>query len=396
MRRGAWHQFGDKSQRMTIEQLQKGAGVGVIISPRDLTKRNATTYASIYHRLGAHVLIDQQFYNPDYSNNFLQTYPISKFRAAISQLAGISDQNLAELSSELRIDNAELEADGLIAPAVMYEAARPDIVQLNRRLFIAAKQVGDQLNIPTYATVMLGRSITASDATVNTILSEVTSLDSDGWYFGFEFGNERIPSSQDAILRCCVAGLTLACTGKPVLHAYAGPLALLSLGFGAMGAGIGHSQNLWQFTRGRWEFKAGGGGGKSPARFFSRSLWGTIIYPDETALLTTALRNEVLVQSPFSSPTSSGGDWSRWEANKHLVNVIFSTVEEIAREPDPRANAAAAVAILDGAVDLHWRIKDTGLSLKDSTNVYQENWRAAMIDLLNNHSDDFDYLDMLR
>lgn len=395
MRRGAWHQFGDKSQKMTIEQIQNGAGVGVILSPRDLTKKNATKYASIYHGLGAHVLMDQQFYNPDYSNSNLVTYPISQFRAAISQLAGISDQDLVELSSQLRIDHSEIEADGLIAPAVMYEAGRPDIVQLNKRLFSAAKLVGDELTIPTYATVMLGRSVTASDTTVNTILSEVTSLDSSGWYFGFEFGNERIPSSKDAVLRCCVAGLTLACTGKPVLHAYAGPLALLSLGFGATGAGVGHSQNLWQFTRGRWEASAGGGGGDAPPRFFSRSLWGTIVYPDETALLSPALRNAVLTQSPFSTPTASGGDWNRWDANKHLVSIICSTVQAIANDPNPRANAAAAIALLDGAIALHAQIKAANLNLRDSTNVYQGNWREAMNELLNNHEDDFDYLDLL-
>ena len=36
MRRGAWHQCGYNSQRLVIEQIQIGAGLGVIISSRDL------------------------------------------------------------------------------------------------------------------------------------------------------------------------------------------------------------------------------------------------------------------------------------------------------------------------------------------------------------------------
>ena len=48
----------------------------------------------------------------------------------------------------------------LIAPAIPYEAARPDITQLNARLFLAAKAAGDALSIPTYATVVLGSSVT--------------------------------------------------------------------------------------------------------------------------------------------------------------------------------------------------------------------------------------------
>ena len=93
-----------------------------------------------------------------------------------------------------------------------------------------------------------------------------------------------LPSVRETVRRCCVAGLTLACTGKPVLHAYAGPMGLLSFGFGATGVAIGHSQNLWKFTRDRWMPAASqGGGGDAPARFFSKALWGTIIYPDETS-----------------------------------------------------------------------------------------------------------------
>lgn len=393
MRRGAWHQFGDRSQRLAEEQLRQGAGVGVIISERDLSRRNAAEYAQSYHQLGAHVLIDQQFYNPQFTNPNLQTYPINKYRAAISQMKQLSDKELTEIASELRIYHSETEADGLIAPAVLYEAGHQDAVTLNKRLFDIAKQVGDELNIPTYATVMLGRSATSSKPTLDTALSHATALKSDGWYFGFEFSQDRIPYSREDVYRCCVAGLTLACTGKPVLHAYAGPMALLSLGFGATGTAIGHAQNLWQFNRKRWEpAKGRGGSAKTPPRFFSGALWGTIVYPDETVQLKPAIRSRILTQSPFSTPTSSNLTWNQWDANKHLVNIICSTVSEIAAIDDPRENARAAIKILEEAVALH---KSIGIKLRDNTNAYQENWRLAMVDLLTNHSDDFDYLEML-
>ena len=56
MRRGAWHQCGDRSQKLVEEQLQQNAGVGVIISPRDLSRKNAITYAARYQALGAELL----------------------------------------------------------------------------------------------------------------------------------------------------------------------------------------------------------------------------------------------------------------------------------------------------------------------------------------------------
>ncbi len=400
MLRGAWHQCGDKSQRLIVEQLENNVGVGVILSPRDVSKHKAIEYARAYHDLGAHVIIDQQFYEPQFSNSNISSYPISSYRAIASQPDQLSDSYLSGLATALDLINKELLSDAVIAPAVVYEAGRQDIVQLNSRLFSIAKKVGDTLGVPTYATAIFGRSCTGSDNTMNTVLSQLTSLSSDGWYFGFEFGQERIPSSYEAVLRCCTNGLTLACTGKPVLHAYAGPMALLSFGFGATATAVGHNQNLWKFTHTRWRPQTGtGGGGAAPPRFFSSKLWGTIIYPDEFAQLPIDLRNQIFNNSPFCASVSldqPAASWTRWNASKHLVYIICSTSGNIANNKQPRANAEAAIAILDEARLLHGQIASTGLALADSTNVYQNNWRLAMIELLRIRSKDFDYLKLLQ
>jgi hypothetical protein len=396
MKRGAWHQCGDRSQKLVGEQLQQGAGVGVIISPRDLSRTNAIAYAERYRALGAEVLLDNQYYIPEFTNGHFGSYPISKFRQGVSSLNKISDQDLTDFSNELRVDHQELKADAVMAPAVVYQAGRADIEQLNARLFAAAKLVADDLKIPIYATVVLGRSVTASDKTLQTVLSQATALSCDGWYFGFEFEDERLPSVRETVRRCCVAGLTLACTGKPVLHAYAGPMGLLSFGFGATGVAIGHSQNLWKFTRERWMPAASqGGGGDAPARFFSSALWGTIIYPDEISQLPAALRNQVLTHSPFSGPVTSNLPWPRWESGKHLVHILAQQISAMAAETDPRKNASAAIAVLNNSLSLHAAVQAANVFLGDNTNAYQANWKAAVEDLLKDNQADFDFLDLL-
>lgn len=396
MRRGAWHQCGDRSQKLVEEQLQQKAGVGVIISPRDLSRKNAITYAKRYRALGAELLLDHQYYVPDFTNDLLDSYPISRFRKGVSSLNKISDQDLTDFRNELRIDHEELQADAVIAPAVVYQAGRADIVQLNARLFAAAKHVANDLKLPIYATIVLGRSVTASDQTLQTVLSQATALSSDGWYFGFEFEDERLPSVREAVRRCCVAGLTLACTGKPVLHAYAGPMGLLSFGFGATGVAIGHSQNLWKFTRDRWMATTSqGGGGNTPARIFSSTLWGTIIYPDETSQLPAAIRNQVLTPSPFSGPVASNLPWTRWDSGKHLVYMLAKQFSTMAAEKDPRKNARTAIALLDKATSLHAAIQQSNVFLADNTNAYQSNWKLALEDLLRDNQGDFDFFDLM-
>ncbi|MGE3507252.1 MAG: hypothetical protein AB7N65_00020 [Vicinamibacterales bacterium] len=398
MNRGAWHQCGDKSQKLVVEQLEAGKGVGVILSPRDLTRDKAVEYAAQYAALQAPVLIDPQFYVPDFTNDNLDTYGLSEFRTSLATLGQIADDQLSALSTELETLGSELGVWGVVAPAAMYEAGRPDIAELNARLFAAAKSAGDALGVPTLASVTLARSVTGSNATVGAAVDAATALNADGWYYAFEFEEERIPSSREAVRRCCDAGLSLALTGKPVLHAYAGPMGLLSYGFGAAATGIGHSQNLWKFTRQRWETPAGqGGGGDAPARFFSKTLWGTVVYPDETQQMSPALRSEIVTATSFcdaviATPSMA---WSRWEAGKHLVCALSETYAELAIQSTARSSAEAAKQRLANAVALYGQIRSYGLQPKDSADAYQENWRLALTDILAIRSADYDFLELL-
>ena len=224
MNRGAWHQCGDKSQKLVVEQLEAGRGVGVVLSPRDLTRDKAAEYAAQYAGLGAPVIIDPQFYVPDFTNDNLDTYGLSKFRTSLATLGQLADDELSALATELETLGSELGVDAVIAPAAMYEGGRPDIAELNARLFAAAKSAGDSIGVPTLACVTLARSVTSSDSTAAAAVDAATALNADGWYYAFEFEEERIPSSREAVRRFADAGLSLALTGKPVLHAYAGPM----------------------------------------------------------------------------------------------------------------------------------------------------------------------------
>ena len=399
MLRGPWHQCGDRSQRIVEAFLGMGLGVGVVISPHDLTYANATLYSRRYVSQGAHVLFDPQFFSTLFSNKKLDTYPINSIRTSIPQTNQISDQSLARLIIALNEINSRLGTAGVISPALAYEAGRPDIISLNERLFTASKQVGDALGIPTYATVIIGKSATSSSSTIDSVLSAATSLGSDGWYFGYEFANEGICGAYDEVLRFCISGLKLACTGLPVFHAFAGPMALLSLGFGATGVGIGHFQNLWQFTRSRWVNATGtGGGGNAPPRFFSGSLWGRIIYPDDVVRLQQPVLNQVLTHTPFSGNVSASSPnltWSLWDANKHLLHVIFSQVATLLATPDAGNIANRIVSHLSGAIQLRRSIIAQGIALTDPTNSCQVNWQRAMQDLTTQCHDSYEYLRQL-
>ena len=63
--------------------------------------------------------------------------------------------------------------------------------------------------------------------------------------------------------------------------------------------------------------------------------------------------------------------------------------------PDPKANAGVAISLLRRSLSLHQQIAEMGVRLSDNTNVYQNNWIAAMSALLTQNSNDFNYLDLI-
>jgi hypothetical protein len=136
-------------------------------------------------------------------------------------------------------------------------------------------------------------------------------------------------------------------------------------------------------------------GGNAPPRFFSTTLWGTIVHPDETAQLPQDLQDRVLTHSPFSSAVASGTPWGRWDANKHLIHAIATSISAQAETESPRANARTAMDILNDAVELHREIIRSGLTLTDNTNAYQAQWMSAIDNLLTFNDDYYEMLSLV-
>lgn len=401
--KGVWHQFGHNSQTLALEQLQQGVGVGVIVSPRDLKFERAEERSVQYRALSAKVLFDYQFYVPEFTNANISTYSLDDFRNSVNTLRQVSQADIDALSSTIENHNRSLATAAVIAPAVLYEANRPERHELNTRLFEAAKRAGDTIGIPTLATVGLAHSTVVSPHSISDALSHATGLSCDGWYYLFEFSDSRIPCESAEVLSCGSACITMAANLKPVIHAYAGPMALLSFGFGATGTAIGHSQTLWQFDRGRWAapVEQQGGPGPTAPRFFSTSLWGTLVYSDEVIRIPPNIRSVVMTHSPHSQvitdPATHGSvEWSRHQADKHLVHVLGEAVTSIAATSSARAAAQSAIDRLSHAGSLFTSIQNVPVLLKpESQCVHQTVWRRAMQQLLADRSDDYDYLELM-
>lgn len=396
MRRGVWHQLGFNTQLVVKEFVRAGVGVGVIVSPKDLAHDKALEHASQYRSDGADVLLDPQFYVPEYSAGKVGTYPTAAFRQSITTLGAVTERDMDGLARALEDENRKFGTSAVVAPALPYEAARPDIEALNSRLFRAAKKAGDAIGVPTYGTIAISQTLSNMNL-VERALSSATAEEAAGWYSTFEFKKERLPTDVDDVFRFANASLTLACTGAPVLHAFAGPLSILSFGSGATGTSVSFWQNMWGFSRERWKDNPDqqGGGGNAPPRFFSGPMWGTIVYPDETALIDRDLRMEVMQSTSYSGPTAGGLPWEKWESYRHLLLCISEGVNDLAAAATAREAMEMAAARLERAVDLCRRI-ERKVALRDDTSKYQSVWLEAARKMLAEKGADYDYFEMTR
>lgn len=398
MKRGAWHQFGDRSQRLALEQLKVGRGVGVVISPRDLSPDKAAEYVLEYIQAGAEVLYDPQFFLPDSQVGKLSEWSLNNFRLRASSLGRLTSEEYDGLSSEIEAINRHLHSCAIIAPAVLWSGSNQQSLETNRRLFECAKRAGDAIGVPTYGTIFLGRGATQSVQQVITTLSDATSVPTDGWYFGFEFAESRIPGDLNEIQRFLIGTIKLAATGKNLVAGYLGPLSLLACAVGASGLGVTHSQNMWGFSAERWrDNQGGGGGGNAPPRYFSRELWGTLVYPDEISKLPGGVPSKIIRSTPFSAQVSIQPpyvSWSRWDAGKHLVYEICTEIDNLVKLP-VRERVSRVLEHLDSATKLYDQISGLGIRLQDRSDSYQLNWKRALEDVANQYSDDLDLIEIL-
>lgn len=395
MKKGVWHQCGHQSQNIVADQLAVENGVGAILSVVNVSRKRAGEIASDYRKAGADILLDLQVYNPGFENANLQDYELAEARQSTGALGGLSKRDLARLSKQIQILNSEVKASAVLAPAIVYQPERQDIVAINEQLFEAGKAAADAMGLPIYATVVLGEAFSKSPELAEVALSRATTLSANGWYFSIENNTDPIPSDDDFVSLFLNSTLSLACTGLPVMSAFSGPASLLAASVGASAVGIGHWKNLWQFKSERFEIPERTGATTPAPRYFSSHLWSTIVLPDETGNIGDALWTRLQSASPFAPKSPIDGSWSLRASHNHLLSVIGTQISSRMAAASVKVIAGQAVTDLVAAARAHAVVERKLGALRDPANRHQHVWAGALTRILAQRENDFDYLDLL-
>lgn len=412
MLRGVWHQFGSQTEIDAQEMLKDGVGEGAILSPMDLDYRQARGTALGLYQQKKGCLFDPQFYDPSWVNPASATYPTNTFRGDPRDLTNLSDAQKITICDAMKRLGEGLYLSGLIAPSLLYDAGSSHLLGINRTLFDSTRQAADSLQIPAIASVPIGPSLIVSDSEISRVLSWVTSFGADAYYLLFDFDDERIPTDLEKLRRCAMACLSLAGQEKPVLFGFAGLTTLPIMAWGVTAVGIGPHKTLHQFRHRHFnqEFRAqaaadrrNGASGGRPATltYFSRALWTGLTCPDETALVAARLpemASQIIAASPYASTVIDDPatlNWTLDEAHKHFHWVIAQQVDDLLKTPSLLNRAKAVLDIIDAQISAWDLVMAGGVSVRRGPSLgYWSAWRKAIIAGINNHADEYDWLDL--
>ncbi len=401
MRQGVWHQVGHNLHLRTLAVVKAGIGEGSILSSGDATYDSHKKTAKLLRSAGSQVLIDTQFHTPSLTNPRIETYPYNKYRLALTGQLRAGQPQLDSLAETLEEVNRELRTVAILAPSLIYEPSRPDIVDLNSELFSTAKLVGDSLGTPTIATVGIDSAVAASSIELDNILGHCTSLGADGFYLCYEFPSKLFRATVSDILTFSKTCLKLAACGVPLIHGYAGPLSLLSVGCGAQSVALSPFLSMWAFTKQRLEPSTGGGDGSQPRRFFSTTLWSRIAIPDDLFFVPQASVSGLLqIHSPFSNVLANSDlsvvKWTKGDSEAHAVWAMGDVLNSLLALKNYRQIARQVIQGLQVAQEWHNHLRELNAHLKaQEETVYHQTWISALTRLLAENSDDFDFLELL-
>ena len=402
MHKGVWYQLGDKGQKIAEELLKSSNGVGVVLSPRDISDAKAEEYGRSYRNNNAEVVFDPQLYVPQNSVGLHETHEeFMEFRVSASKLLKHSQSEFARLGAALRNVAKKYSCTAILSPAIALQAGQPEHLKLNIDLLDVAIESASKIGLPVYGVIPIGQSLALSQSELSSVISKYTSKKVDGWMLMMDLGQNGFSVDTVLLKSLGVSILRLAQTGVPVMHGCAGPHALLSSAFGASAVGIAHSKNMWHLPLSRFIPSDGGGGGASATRVFSRALWSNFVYPDEFARLPSLLKEQIVESSKWVSIDLENdaiylaSDFRQWDANKHLLKIIGSEFSDLLSIDDLNIRCDLVEKRLSGSIVLH-KLIGSHYSVKDRASAHQSTWLSVLTDIRKMRKLDYQYLELLR
>lgn len=230
--------------RQLLEDFADGSQSGVIIWPRTLEPDQIVRHAEEIRGIGSSLLYDSCFYVPDTTRWKILEPPYWE---------GV-DFNTTDFASKdgiefcrrvIEYQTDTLQVTEVLLPGRYTNVRSEDWLEMHANF----SQLGEDIDLPVYATVALGPDLICDTESFDAIMSEVVDYPVDGVYFLYHSPRDAFLCNDDLFLMNLLSGLlSLSLANKKIILGYANQQDLLFAAAGAETIATGNYRNVRSFN----------------------------------------------------------------------------------------------------------------------------------------------------
>ncbi len=214
-------QFGYGMKALAVDLSRRWNGATVILSPRDMTPSQLSSWNNEFSRAGLKCLFDPQCYSPKGDPKKLVQYDYWETNLNTNLQSG--DSRIDKQIKSIKQYNEIVNTTAYILPSILnpYDVDWADRFILQSKRFItSAKSIMD--NRPLMATLAFPKDfLIQSEVTIEPVLQAILDLDVEGYYVIAEALDRKYlidnPMWLSNVLHICA---TLKIAGKKVIYGY--------------------------------------------------------------------------------------------------------------------------------------------------------------------------------
>lgn len=304
------------------ELFARWGGGTAILSPRDSTQEQLARMSREARDLGAHALLDPQFYLPHADHERLTSH---SFWPSSFQTDTFFDGQHTDMIAALAKINQEIQTRAFVVPGFMAEEVDEDWVRTQRAFITAARAATTQ---PLIATAALSADAVEDSDQVHRFIDFAEDADVQEYYLVLQ-REPYIVENPAWLINSLDLVASLRRLGAKVILGYSNQHALMAAAAGANAIAAGTYLNVRQFSGAKFE-------ASEEEEIKRKALWYYLpqaLSEFKLPFLDIAYLsgNQALLNpdpaTPYlgdllSSPQPSTSGWSETQAHRHYLDAL--------------------------------------------------------------------------